>query len=167
MEWRDIAGFEGLYQVSDTGLVRSVDRITTGKRNRKIKGTILKQCLSTTGYYICYLCKDGKAKTFKVHRLIAKAFIENPNNLPCINHKDLNPLNNEVSNLEWCNQSYNIKHANMLGHKCGPKRKLTPAEEQEIKQKYKRYSRTDNQECIAKQYGVSQTLISYIVRNYL
>ena len=115
MEWRDISGYEGLYQVSNTGEVRSLDRITTGNRRRKIKGKPIKQSKTTTGYWKVELCKDGKARSKKVHRLVAGAFIDNPENKPNINHKDNNPLNNNVDNLEWCTQAENVVHAYMIG----------------------------------------------------
>ena len=122
--WKEIAGYEGLYEVSETGLVRSLDRVCGGKRKRRLKGVILKQTLTTTGYYKCELCKDGVAISKKVHRLVANAFIENPNNLPYVNHKDLNPLNNSVENLEWCTQLQNVRHARANGH-CGGFRSLS------------------------------------------
>ena len=108
--WKDIKGYEGLYQVSDHGDVRSVDRVTTGNRNRRIKGKVLKKTKSTTGYFKVELCKDGRAISTKVHRIVAKAFIRNPYGKPHINHIDNNPLNNMVENLEWCTRSYNLQY---------------------------------------------------------
>ena len=98
--WKDVKGFEGLYEVSCRGMVRGMKRQGT-------HGGVLRPHLSTKGYMLVDLCKDGKAKSFLLHRLVAEAFLENPKQLPCINHKDEDKLNNFVENLEWCNQSYN------------------------------------------------------------
>ena len=102
--WKDIPGYEGLYQVSNTGQVRSLNYRQTGKTK------ILKQHTDKNGYKKVGLSKNGKVKTYAVHRLVAKAFISNPNNLPYVNHKDENPSNNAVWNLEWCDCSYNTSY---------------------------------------------------------
>ena len=99
-EWRDIEGYEGLYQISSLGRVKSFPRPTT-------PGGILKTIKRKDGYCSIKLSKNGKVKKVLVHRLVAKAFIPNTNNLPIINHKDENPLNNNVDNLEWCDNKYN------------------------------------------------------------
>ena len=101
--WKDIIGYEGLYQVSNLGEVRSVSR-------RGAKGKILSKSINN-GYYRVVLCSNSKAKGMAVHRLVAQSFISNPNNLPVVNHKDENKLNNNVENLEWCTQSYNILYS--------------------------------------------------------
>lgn len=114
--WKDIKNYEGYYQVSNTGKVRSLDRYvaTTGNPNgqRLIKGKIKKQTLRIgkgrdDGYYYVMLSKNNTIKSCSVHRLVAEAFIPNLDNLPCINHKDENKLNNSVDNLEWCTIAYN------------------------------------------------------------
>ena len=99
--WKDIEGYEGLYQVSNLGRVKSLNYHRTGKER------IMKPQKTNWGYLFVGLCKDGKVKQPLVHRLVGQAFIENPNNLPCINHKDVNPENNCVENLEWCSYEYN------------------------------------------------------------
>lgn len=104
--WKDIPGYQALYQVSNTGRVRSLNYNRTGK----IK--ILKQRKDKLGYRSVFLCKDGKLKKYSVHRLVALAFIPNPNNYPIINHKDENKINNTVWNLEWCTQEYNNNYGN-------------------------------------------------------
>lgn len=109
--WKNIMGFNG-YQVSNIGRVRS---LKTYK--------ILKQTINNKGYKILGLSKRGKMSTFLVHRLVADAFIPNPNKLPCINHKDENPLNNCVSNLEWCDQKYNINYGSHTNRMIETKRK--------------------------------------------
>lgn len=104
-QWKDIEGYNGLYQVSNTGKVISL--------NWKRTGQIKEMCLKShnKGYQQIELVdKNGKKKTHLVHRLVATAFIENPNGLPMINHKDENKLNNNVENLEWCDSSYNAKY---------------------------------------------------------
>lgn len=106
--WKDIEGYEGLYQVSNLGRVRSVDRI--GGRGRRFNGRILKPKVKTGGYLLVNFSKEGKRKMFSVHRLVAQAFIPNPEGLPQINHKDENPSNNRVENLEWCDGKYNCNY---------------------------------------------------------
>lgn len=109
--WRDIEGYEGLYQVSSWGNVKSLGN---GKSNNKnyCKERILKAGKAKIGYLYVYLMKDGVGKTCRVNRLVAKAFLPNPSNLPIINHKDENKLNNNVNNLEWCSYSYNNTYNN-------------------------------------------------------
>ena len=97
MEWRDIPGYEGLYQVSNRGEIR---RIPRGNVRAPHRGT----------YYMVNLSKGGKTTWHLVHRLVAIAFIPNPNKFPCINHKDENKYNNNVENLEWCTYKYNANY---------------------------------------------------------
>lgn len=95
--WRDCKGYNGDYQVSNLGRVYSVK-----------SGIFLSQKVRTTdGYLTVKLYGNEKSKREYVHRLVALAFIDNPNNLPQVNHKDENPENNNVSNLEWCDSKYN------------------------------------------------------------
>lgn len=101
--WKDIKDYEGLYQVSNLGRIKSL-------YNYRGKGNILKQ-KNKRGYYQVGLRKNNIRKWVSVHRLVAIAFIENPNNYSNINHKDENPLNNCIDNLEWCTTRYN----NMYG----------------------------------------------------
>ena len=105
--WKDVKGYEEIYQVSNTGKVRSLDRISA--QGARIKGTMLKFGISRSGkgYYQVNLCKNGKTKMFLVHRLVASEFIENENQYPCINHMDENMYNNNADNLEWCTYKYN------------------------------------------------------------
>lgn len=115
--WRDIKGFEGIYQISNIGNIRSLTRkVKTFNGFRTSKGQILKPQKTNTGYYSIDLRLNQKHNYFSVHRLVAETFIPNPNNLPIINHKDSNPLNNNVNNLEWCNQSYNVKYSYINGN---------------------------------------------------
>lgn len=96
--WKDKKDYEGHYQVSNCGRVKS---IKFGKER------ILKPFTDGRGYLYVNLCKNNKQKTYKVHRLVAEAFLPNPNNLPMINHRDENKSNNSVNNLEWCDVKYN------------------------------------------------------------
>lgn len=111
--WKDIPNFEGIYQVSNLGNVKVLDRYVNSaiKNNNKVKrkGKLLKQ-YNKRGYFQVSLSKNHKRYYFGVHRLVAIAFLPNPNNLTQINHKDENPLNNNLSNLEWCTAKYNCNY---------------------------------------------------------
>ena len=100
-EWRDIKGYEGLYQVSSWGRVKSFNYKNTGKEG------IFTMKPDNRGYLIVTLYKNEKRKHYSMHKLVAEAFIPNPNNLPYINHKDEDKTNNYVENLEWCTPEYN------------------------------------------------------------
>lgn len=115
--WKDIKGFEGLYQVSNLGRVRSLDRqiYSPGSWRQRpyyfnVKGKIIKQHKSNSGYMFVRLSKDRNDYGTFVHRLVADAFIQNPNNYEYVNHKDENKHNNKVDNLEWCTAKYNINY---------------------------------------------------------
>ena len=106
-EWRDIIGYEGLYQVSNLGRVKSF-LYYNGTNERIIKPIRLKN-----GYYNVSLSKNKISKKIYIHRLVADAFIPNPNSYPIINHKDENPSNNCADNLEWCTQKYNMNYGKL------------------------------------------------------
>jgi len=110
--WKPIKGYEGLYEVSSWGRVRSLDRWVNKKNGLKSfhKGRIRKLNNLKNGYLVAHLVKKCKPEPYYVHRLVAQAFIENPDNLPIINHKDEVKTNNHVENLEWCTHSYNINY---------------------------------------------------------
>ena len=103
-EWKNIIDYEGLYQVSNLGRVKSLNYKHTGREK------ILKSSVDKIGYMYVGLCKNGKRKHYLVHRLVAEVFISNPNNLAQVNHKDENKHNNCVENLEWCDAKYNINY---------------------------------------------------------
>lgn len=110
--WKDVKGFEGYYEVSDLGRVRRLDRYDYGcGYARFYKGRILKNLVyKKTGYFHVQLCKCGTIINKSVHRLVAEAFIPNPDNLPQVNHKDEDKSNNCVDNLEWCDAVYNMNY---------------------------------------------------------
>ena len=114
--WRPIKSYEGLYEVSNLGRIRSLGRITNYANGEKHlwKGRIMKIRKDKKGYLICNLSKNSKCKTFRVHRLVAQAVIPNPDNLPIINHKDENPSNNHVEKLEWCDAKYNTNYGTAI-----------------------------------------------------
>lgn len=113
--WKDIEGYEGIYEISNLGRIKALERLVNnrfGTLSRK-KEKILKIKLSsnTKRYIDVMLWKEGKFKSFLLHRLLALHFIPNPGMKPIINHIDHNCLNNSLDNLEWTTQSKNIKHA--------------------------------------------------------
>lgn len=107
--WKDIEGYEGLYQVSNMGRVKSMERVVRGKNGgtRHIKETILRPRQNKFGYLYLTLYKNGEQWSARIHRLVAETFIPNPNNYRDVNHKDEDKTNNCVDNLEWCTQAYN------------------------------------------------------------
>lgn len=110
--WKDIKGYEGLYQVSNLGRVRSMDRYVGASHGstQLRKGMVMRLTQYPNGYIYVQLCKDAKYTGFYVHRLVASAFLDNPDNLREVNHKDRDKTNNAVTNLEWCTRSYNTKY---------------------------------------------------------
>ena len=114
--WKDIKGYEGRYQISNFGNVYSL-----------ITNKILKPRLTLDGYYQVDLYKNGVKKHLYVHRLVAQSFLDNPKNYKIVNHKDENSTNNIVSNLEWCNSTYNNNYGNC-------KRKISEANSIKINQ---------------------------------
>ena len=111
-EWRDVEGYEGIYQVSNMGRIRSLDRQILSHHNCKIsiKGRIISPAKCVSGYEEAHLYKNGIRRALLLHRIVAKAFIPNPNNFPEVNHKDENIQNNCVENLEWCDSKYNANY---------------------------------------------------------
>ena len=110
--WRPIEGYEGLYEVSSYGRVRSLDKYDS--MNRFLRGRILRLFTDGLGYLRAQLYSNSKRKSFLVHRLVAQAFILNPDNLPQVNHRDENPSNDNVDNLEWCDGKYNVNYGTRI-----------------------------------------------------
>ncbi len=111
--WKDIVGYEGLYMVSDKGNVLSYEKY--GSDGRLLLKRLLKGGRYSNGYKFVCLRNNSNNRNLMIHRLVAEAFIPNPNNKPNVNHIDGNKQNNNVENLEWCTQSENIKHAINIG----------------------------------------------------
>lgn len=112
--WKDIDGYDGTYQVSNLGNVRSLDRVVVDKNGRKMhySGKIMKQNKTVDGYPNITIGTRNKnnKKTIATHRLVAETFIPNPLNLPQVNHKDEDITNNVWTNLEWCDNEYNVNY---------------------------------------------------------
>ena len=106
--WKDIVGYEGFYQVSNKGNIYSVERLNS--RGNRCGGRMLKPRCDKSGYLKVVLCKNGIMKSKTIHRLVAEAFIPNPNGLPQVNHIDEVKDNNNVDNLEWCTNKHNANH---------------------------------------------------------
>lgn len=157
--WKDIEGFEGLYQVSDLGRVRSLG----------IRGRIRSLSLTKDGYPKVRLIHKGKDKTARVHRLVAEAFIPNPEGKDTVNHIDGNKENNRVSNLEWVDRSEQMYHAYRLGLKPSmggtnnTQAKLTAEQVKEIRRDYVRQSQEFGTVALAKKYGVTNRVIGLVV----
>lgn len=117
--WKPVVGYEGRYEVSDEGNVRSLDRIVrTGIKHNETRiwrGRQLKRSLKHTGYYSVDLCKDGKIRSESVHRLVAEAFIPNPEHKKVVNHINGNKADDRVENLEWVSYKENHWHARKTG----------------------------------------------------
>lgn len=114
--WKNIENYEGLYQVSNLGKVKSLDRIINDIKGKTylLKGKEIKFSQNNSGYVLVVLSKNKKSKTYLVHRLVAETFIPNPNNLPQVNHKNEIKSDNRVENLEWCSAKYNINYGTCI-----------------------------------------------------
>ena len=166
--WKDIDGYEGSYQVSNSGKVRSLDREIT-KTNRhgnvqnfKLKGRELRHNDNGKGYLAVQL---GRGNRRYVHRLVAEMFIDNPFELPSINHIDNNTKNNNVTNIEWVTHQENIQHKVRQGrqHK-GERIHSTKLKEDDVREIRKLLSNGVSQSKIAEMYNITQTPISKIKR---
>lgn len=121
MKFVKLKGFEESYEISENGVVRSVERIVdsycelNGRTKNTFKSVIRKPILNRKGYYIFQLRKNNKYVSKELHRLLAETFIDNPNNLRCVNHIDGNKINNSLNNLEWVSHSENLLHAYKTG----------------------------------------------------
>lgn len=110
--WKPVVGYEGLYEVSSYGRVKSLCKYDS--RNRFRDGRIIRLFTDGLGYLRAQLYSNSKRKSFLVHRLVAQAFIPNPDNLPQVNHRDENPSNDNVDNLEWCDGKYNVNYGTRI-----------------------------------------------------
>lgn len=123
--WKPVVGYEGLYEVSNWGRVKGLDRWVKSRWGsiRICKGRIMKSYTNKSGYLYVVLCKNNKHKTYKIHRLVAEAFLPNPDNLPQVNHRDENKLNNNAENLEWCSAKYNTNFGTAIKRRSLKKKK--------------------------------------------
>jgi len=114
-QWKDIKGFEGIYQVSNYGIIRSLDRFDS--RGRFRKGRIMPMVINSDNYFSLKLCRDGNNKTIRVHCVVAKEFLKYPNDgfVYEVNHIDRNRQNNRVDNLEYLTHKENIRHSSKIG----------------------------------------------------
>lgn len=151
--WKEIQDYEKYYVINNCGIVK------------RIGGKELKPSKNRGGYYWVKLSRPKQRKDCRIHRLVAQAFIPNPKNYPCINHKDGNKLNNQINNLEWCTKLQNEHHAMKLGlYPSGEDNynaKLTWEKVAEIRNKYIpfKYSRVK----LAREYGVAEGSIQRIL----
>lgn len=155
--WKDVVGYEGFYKVSDTGEVFSV------RTNR-----VLKPNIGMDGYKKAVFSVNNVRKTVRINRLVAEAFVDNPDNKPVVNHKDGDKLNNCADNLEWVTIVENAIHASKNGLLKGckgesnPMSKLTAKEVDEIRRTYKKRSHDANAKVLSEKYGVSKSTIWFI-----
>lgn len=157
-EWKAIKGYEGSFEISNHGNVRSLDRTIERRRYGKIfvKGQMMKQQTARNGYQFVYLTRDGSKKIGSVHRLVAQHFIEPVEGCPEVNHKDRDKKNNHVDNLEWSNSKLNSQHAVMTGYH---RVKLTPEDVRKIRVLNEAFTQKE----IAKMFGVSTPTINHII----
>lgn len=166
----DITGYEGLYQISNKGRVKSLERKVTNPccgGLQTIKEKIL--CTGGSNYPKLKLRKNNKYKTYNVHRLVATAFIPNPQNKYCINHKDGIRTNNSVENLEWCSYKENTKHAFVTGlttTKRGEKSHMSKLTDKQVKdlRQIKKHSNLSDRE-IGEIYGLCRVYTNKILNN--
>jgi len=170
--WKDIKGYEGIYQISNMARVKSLGREQRVKLNNNITSAfrpekIIKVSINTDGYLTLCLTKNYFKKTVKIHRLVAIHFIKNKYNKPYVNHKDGNKLNNSIENLEWCTYQENLKHAMMHGLRANHERhgaaKLTKKEARLIREL--RYSNKMKYKDLSEMFNVAQGTIQSILHN--
>ena len=166
--WKDIEGYEGMYQVSNLGRVRSLDRWIEQPHPKnpaythryKVKGKIKGQRFNNKGYYVTDLYTNGVQDTRTVHRLVAETFIPNPEHLSDVNHIDENPRNNRVDNLEWTSHIDNVRHG--TGTRRMGRAHWTPVCQYTLDGKF--IKRWECMQYAADQLGLHMTCISAVCR---
>lgn len=162
--WKPVVGYEGKYEVSNLGRVRSIDRINVfearGKKNHRfLTGKILTPQFDGRGHYLHVQLSNGeKSRIELVHRLVAKAFIENPYNFPEVNHKDENKTNNMANNLEWCDHKYNNNYGSKVYASRGENNgaaKLNAEIIRAIRNEFIPHDKEHGITGLAKKYGIS------------
>ena len=160
--WKDVKDFEGLYQVSNLGQVRSVNHIDN--KNRLRKGKIIKSKLDSRGLYIQVTLSNGKKrKTCLVHRLVALAFLDNPLEYKEVNHKDEDKTNNSVDNLEWCTRKYNNSFGSLKNRFKGENNISAKLNIEKVKDIIKRYKNGEKPNKLAEEYHIYPTHVNQIV----
>ena len=154
---KPVKGYEGYYEVDQFGRVFSVERVISvddnGRKYEKtVSGKQMKQCLKNNGYKSVSLTKGGETKSFYVHRLVAEAFIQNPDNLPMVNHKDEDKTNNFMDNLEWCDAEYNNTYGTKTSRQASKIRGVQHTGEQnkKISASMKEYYKTHSSKSIGR-----------------
>ena len=159
--FEDLKGYENSYQISDSGRVFTKRRLIG---NQIYYGKELTPQLTSDGYLKITLSKNGKSKKYYLHRLVAIQFLDNPNNLPQVNHIDGNKINNSITNLEWCTKNENQNHAVRTGlMQRGQNRPSAKLTEKQVLEIYKLKGVLKGQD-IADKYGVSKNTINCILR---
>lgn len=168
--WKSVVGYEGYYEVSNLGNVRSIDRyVKKESYQRFAKGVLLKPAWKKEGRD-CYpkvsLSKNGKSNTYYTYRLVAEAFMPNPDNLPCVNHIDGDKFNPQVDNLEWCTYSENSKHSFATNLQCnkGVNNSRARLTEDDVLDIRKRYENGEDSREIAKRYGIVRDYV-YMIKD--
>lgn len=159
--YKDIKGYEGIYQVSNLGNVKRLNYRGTGKER------LLKNYLGCVGYYKICLSKDGKVTTVNIHRLISQTFIPNPENKPQVNHINGIKTDNNIKNLEWVTSKENMQHAHDTGliiSSKGEHRSLSKLTEIQVLE-IRKIGKLKTQIELSRMYNVDQSLISYVLNN--
>lgn len=166
--WKDVKKFEGLYQVSNKGEVRSVDRVVVNRLGRKrfFKGRVLTQYTDKYGYHVVGLRDRDRKITAKVHRLVALSFLPGVAEGYTVNHKDFNRKNNLIENLEWLSPEENVKYSHVNNRypvgECSGRAKLSDEDVKNMRHLYKTYGKPNK---IAEQFNVSRSTVHRIVTN--
>lgn len=167
--WVSIRGYKGLYQVSNMGRVKSMKRVckTNGRVHYTVSEKIRKYSQHNQGYVMVTLSKKGVNRIYLVHRIVAKSFIPNADNLPEINHKNGVKYDNRIENLEWCTSSENQQHAFDTGLQkplCG-ERVSYKLKDKDVFKIRELYANGASAYSIAKKYNLSQAAAQNIVNN--
>lgn len=152
--WKDVVGYEGLYQISTFGRVKSLKRFDT--RGNPLKSRILKNVSRGNGYLSVNLCKNATAKLFNLHRLVAQAYIPNPDSKPQVNHIDEDKTNNKIDNLEWVTIKENANHGTR-NRRIGKKIKVIYQDDT--------YEFWESATIFGRNFGINSSHISDVINN--
>jgi hypothetical protein len=162
--WLPILGYEGFYKVSSLGRIRSLSPRNSNTIYDDNSLFIRKQTIEKNGYHRVQLVKKGDAKIYLVHRLVAMAFIQNPENKRCVNHIDCDRSNNMASNLEWCTYQENENHKSKLGRQAsGQRHGMSKLTDRDIRYIRENYIKGENCKILAKMFCVEKSRITKIV----